>query len=114
MALINCPSCKQRVSDKAKICSSCNFNLKSGETSDGISQEQLESNEKLVRMKKRNSLQMQAMAGIILFLLGITLWYLLGESKLTKISHFIELGTAVVGGLWYLLTRIRLNVFKKL
>jgi len=112
MALINCPSCKQRISDKAKICGHCNFNLTSGETINGLSQEQHESKEKLARMKKRNSLQMQAMAGIILFLLGIVLWYFLGGASLTEVSHYIELGTAFFGGLWYLVTRVRLIIFK--
>ncbi len=113
MALINCPSCKNRISDKAKTCSHCHFNLKSGTTTEGLSQEQLESKDKLARMKKRYSLQMQAMAGIILFLLGIVLWFFLGEKGLTDVSHFVELGTAFIGFVWYIITRVRLLIFKK-
>lgn len=112
MAIINCPSCRQKISDKAKICNHCDFNLSEGETINGLSQEQFESKEKLARIKKRYSLQMQAIAGIILFLAGIVLWYFIGEKGLTEVSHFIELGTALFGGLWYLLTRVRLIMFK--
>jgi len=112
MAIINCPSCKERISDKAKVCSHCNFNFKADDASDGLSTEQQASKEHLSRMKKRYSLQMQAMAGIILFLLGIVLWYFVGEKGLTEISHFVELGTALIGGIWYLLTRVRLIMFK--
>ncbi len=113
MALINCPSCKKRISDKAKSCSHCNFNLKENRTESGMTEEQLESKQKLAHIKLRYSLQMQAMASIILFLSGILLWYFLGDSQLTAASHFIELGIAVIGGLWYLVTRIRLIAFKK-
>lgn len=113
MALINCPSCKKRISDKAKECSHCQFNMVTKTTAAGVTEEQIQSNAKLKRIKLRYSLQMQAMAGIILFLLGIVLWYFLGDSGLSKLSHFIELGIAVIGAVWYLITRIRLIMFKK-
>ena len=112
MAIINCPACKARISSKAKVCSHCNFNLVSGESSEGLNEEQLESKAKLARMKKRYSLQMQAMAGIILFLLGFVLWYFLGNRGLSEISHFLEIGLAIFGGAWYLITRVRLMTFK--
>ena len=67
-------------------CPHCDFDLELGETSDGVSQEQLEAKEKLARLKKRYSLQMQAMVGIIMFLAGIVAWYFLGESGFTEIS----------------------------
>ncbi len=113
MALINCPSCKKRISDKAKECSHCHFNLITQTTADGDSAEQAASKQKLKRMKQRYSLQMQAMLGIILFLLGITTWYLMGERGMSKLSHFIELGLMIGGGALYLITRIRLIAFKK-
>ena len=113
MAIINCPSCKNRISDKAKVCNHCNYSFESGVTADGVTEEQLESKQKLKRIKLRYSLQMQAMAAIIVFLSGILMWYFMGDSGLTKISHFLELGVAALGGLWYLLTRIRLIAFKK-
>lgn len=112
MAIISCPACKTKISSKAKVCNHCNFNLVSGESSDGLTEEQLESKAKLARMKKRYSLQMQAMAGIILFLSGFILWYFLGNRGLSQPSHFIELGLAIFGGAWYLITRVRLMTFK--
>jgi len=113
MAIINCPSCKKRISDKAKTCSHCNVNIQSGTRAEELTEEQLDSKAKLARMKKLYSLQMQAMAALILFLLGILLWYFLGNFSLTEVSHFIELGLVVIGGIWYLLTRVRLIIFKK-
>ncbi|MGX5202491.1 hypothetical protein [Aliikangiella sp. IMCC44632] len=113
MAITKCPACKQRVSDKAKTCNHCNFNFVKGETASGETEEQLASKQKLKRIKQRYSLQMQAMSGIILFLAGIATWYLVGNSQLTDISHFIELSVAGIGAVWYLVTRIRLLAFKK-
>lgn len=113
MAIINCPACKERISDKAKVCNHCNFNLVSGVSETGETQEQLASKARLSRMKKRYSLQMQAMSGIIVFLLGIMLWNFVGERGLDSLTHFIQLGIAVAGGVWYLITRIRLISFKK-
>lgn len=113
MAIINCPSCKQRISDKAKICSHCNFNLESGVSDEGLTEEQLASKAKLARMKQRYSLQMQAMSGIILFLLGVLLWYFVGERGLDTIGNYLQLALALAGGIWYLITRFRLIAFKK-
>ena len=112
MAIINCPACKARISDKSKTCSHCEFSLVKGETQNGESQEQIESKAKLARIKKRYSLQMQAMSGIILFLLGIVLWYFVGERTTNKPSNYLQLGLALGGAVWYLVTRVRLLVFK--
>lgn len=113
MALINCPSCKARVSDKAKTCSSCQFDFVTGTSQTGLTKEQLQNQEKMIGIKQRYSLQMQAMASLIVFLAGITSWYFIGEMGFTKASQFFELGIAALGGLWYLVTRIRLIAFKK-
>lgn len=113
MSIINCPACKERISDKAKVCSHCGFNLVAGVSESGETQEQLASKARLARLKQRYSLQMQAMGGIILFLLGIILWANWGERRLDSLSNFLQLGTALAGGIWYLIVRIRLISFKK-
>lgn len=113
MAIINCPNCKQRVSDKAAMCVHCAFNMVTKLTIDGTSQEQLDSKANLARIKLKYSLQMQAISGVILFLLGIFLWYFVSNKQITKLSHYIELAIASGGAAWYLITRIRLVSFKK-
>lgn len=113
MAIISCPACKQRISSKSKVCSHCNFNLVAGESEEGLTEEQIASRAKLARLKKRYSLQMQAMSGIILFLTGFMLWYFVGKKGLSQVSHFVEIGIALLGGVWYIITRIRLVAFKK-
>ncbi len=113
MAIIKCPSCKNRISDKAKSCSHCNYDRVKGVSATGETREQIESQENLKRVKSKYSLQMQAMAGIILFLTGMLLWYFLGQRQLTSPAHYIELGIAIAGGLWYLSTRVRMIIRKK-
>ena len=113
MSIIQCPSCKERISDKSKICSHCQYSLVTGTGSKGETQEQIASKAKLARMKQRYSLQMQAMAGLILFLTGIVIWYFVGERGLNQVSHYVQLGAAAAGAIWYLITRFRLLLFKK-
>lgn len=106
MALINCPNCKQKISDQLDACNHCGVQLK--QMADSSSEAPTASQLKLRRMKQTYSLQMQAMAGVILFLVGIFLWYFVGQQGLTKLSHFLELTLAGIGAVWYLITRIRI------
>ena len=112
MAIINCPSCKERISDKAKICGYCHYDMVRKQTATGLSEEHLASKAKMAHIKRRYSLQMQAMAGIILFLLGALLWYF-GGRGFTGLADFVELSLTALGAIWYLLTRIRLVMFMK-
>ena len=112
MAIINCPSCKTRISDKAKICSSCQFDLVGGKTSEGLNEEQLNSQKKMAHMKKRYSLQMQAMIGIVLVLAGSLMWYF-GGRDMSVVMSSSGLITLALGALLYLVTRVRLIMFKK-
>ncbi|MDH5433684.1 MAG: zinc ribbon domain-containing protein [Gammaproteobacteria bacterium] len=112
MAIIQCPSCKKRISNKAKICSHCQFDLINKVSADGNSLEKQDSLNKLDRIKQRYSLQMQAMGSIILFLAGMMTWYLIGKQQLEKPSHYIEVAMIVIGFVWYVITRFRLAKFK--
>lgn len=112
MAIISCPACSKKISDKAKECSHCHYDFISKTTAQGESEEQLASKKKLSYVKKRYSLQMQAMAGIILFLAGAMLWYF-GGRGFSSASDFIKLGMLALGAIWYLATRVRLILFKK-
>jgi len=112
MAIINCPSCNQKTSDKAKTCSNCSYDFVKKSTSEGITEEQLASKKHLAHIKKKYSLQMQAMTGIILVLAGASLWYF-GGRGFSTISDILKLALLAIGAIWYLVTRIRLILFKK-
>jgi len=112
MAIIKCLSCNEKISDKAKVCNYCQYDFVKKSSSQGFDQEQIASKNHLARIKKRYSLQMQAMLGIILVLSGSLLWFFGGRegSSNQAIISFVMLGT---GSLLYLITRIRLIFFKK-
>lgn len=112
MAIVNCPSCNQKTSDKAKTCANCQHDFVNKLSANGLTDEQISSKLRLKHIKKKYSLQMQAMIGIILVLLGSSLWYFDGRS-FSKVSDFLELAMIALGAFWYLTTRVRLIIFKK-
>lgn len=112
MAIINCPSCNQKTSDKAKICANCQYNFVNKSTAQGLNEEQLASKNRLAHIKNKYSLQMQAMVGIILVLLGSLLWYFGGRGT-SSFSDIASLTLLAFGAFLYLVTRIRLIIFKK-
>ena len=112
MAIINCPSCNQKISDKAKACPNCHYDFVKKSTSEGLTEEQLASKKHLAHIKKKYSLQMQAMTGIIFVLLGASLWYF-GGRGFSSVSDMLKLALLAFGSIWYLVTRVRLIFFKK-
>lgn len=112
MAIINCPSCNQKISSKAKLCTSCNFDLVNNQSTTGLTDEQIVSKNQLAKIKRKYSLQMQATSSLVIFLLGVLLWYF-GGREVNNIIDALKVGMIAIGSLWYLLTRVRLIAFKK-
>ncbi|MFT6733092.1 MAG: putative membrane protein [Polaribacter sp.] len=112
MAIISCPSCNESISSKAKNCTSCNFDLINNKSSAGLTDEQIASKNKLARIKRKYSLQMQATGSLVIFLLGVLLWYI-GGREVNNIVDTMKVGMIAVGSLWYLITRVRLISFKR-
>ena len=112
MAIISCPSCKKKISDKAKTCSNCDYDFVNQTSAQGLSNEQIASKQKLESIKSKYSLQMQAMIGIILILLGSLLWYY-GDRGTESLSDLSSLSLLVLGAVLYLVTRARLIISKK-
>ena len=112
MAIINCPSCQKKVSDKIKNCPDCQFDFIQNKSSDGLSEEQLASQKNLLRIKRKYSLQMRATTGIILVLGGVLFWYF-GGRGLISISDYLSVAAIGIGSILYLMTRIHLILFKR-
>ena len=112
MAIINCPSCNTRISNKAKVCSSCNFNLVGDSSSEGLNEEQIESARRRNLIKQRYSMQMQAMSGIVLVLLGSLMWYF-GGRDLSNFWVIAGIFSFAAGSILYVVTRVRLLMFKR-
>lgn len=112
MAIINCPACNIKISDKATSCSGCNYDFVTKTTAQGLDQEQLAAKQRMEHMKKKYSLQMQAMIAIIAILSGSLVWYFGGRngSSVMNIVSYLLLG---IGAGLYLMTRVRLIMSKK-
>lgn len=106
MALIDCPSCGKKISDKAKTCSHCGFAIGNASEEDILRKQQLQ------RFKQLQSLQNQSMAAMFMFVLGFGLWYWGGEQP-TDLQQNIAVGCSVIGFIWYLINRARLVILKR-
>ncbi len=112
MAIVNCPSCQKKISDKSVNCPECHYDFVNKTSKDGLTEEQLASKQKLARIKQKYNLQMRAMTGILLVLGGVLVWYFGGQG-FNSIADYLSLIAIAVGSFLYLMTRINLILFKK-
>lgn len=106
MALIDCPSCGKRISDKAQSCQHCNFTL--GEaTSEDIARKQ-----NLNKYLKGQRIQTQSMVAMLLFVAGFGFMYW-GGAIPGELQHTIAIGITIIGFVWYIVNRVRLVFLKR-
>jgi hypothetical protein len=106
MALINCPSCGKKISDKAQVCQHCQFNMGTS-TAEDIARKN-----NLNRHLKRQAIQTQSMIAMLLFVGGIGYMYWGGGAS-DAFKYNASAGVAVVGFVWYIVNRVRLVFLKK-
>ncbi|HLV47570.1 MAG TPA: hypothetical protein VKY35_00745 [Aliidiomarina sp.] len=119
MAIINCPDCSKRVSDKAAACEHCGFMLSGQNVSDRARYAQMAKNKQL---NKFISQQMQAM---LLFVIGIAAAFYDWSEEGAMPAFLIDtvftpsilkmIGFSIMGlGLgWYIITRGRIFNLKR-
>ena len=106
MAITACPSCAKPISDKAKLCSHCEFNIGSATAED------LERKAKFAHYTAMQKLQNQSMIAILLFITGFGFIYW-GGSEPGEIQYNLSIAAAVVGFVWYAINRVRLVLGKR-
>ena len=106
MALIDCPSCGKKTSDKAKVCPHCNFAL--GEAT----AEDIQRKQSFMRFKKLHSLQNQSMLAMLLFIAGFGFMYW-GSPAKGSMQFNLAVLTSVIGMIWYVVCRIRAVLIKR-
>lgn len=102
MALIECPSCKKRISNKAKQCSSCKADL-TGNT---------QSMKVISDIKRGNQLLNHSMLCMTLFIAGVVIWFWGGEPA-EGMRSYIAGAFFVLGFVGYLITRVRIVLHKR-
>lgn len=106
MALINCPACNKKISDKAKVCPHCEFAV------GDASPEDIQRKQELARYKKLHSIQNQSMLAMLLFVGGFGMMYW-GGAQPGDTQHNIAILVSIVGLIWYLVNRVRMVIIKK-
>lgn len=106
MALIDCPSCSKKISDKAQSCQHCDFNLGTADTED-IARKQ-----SLNRYLKNQKIQTQSMIAMLLFVTGFGFMYW-GGAEPGGLQHNLAIGLSIVGFIWYIVNRVRLILLKR-
>jgi uncharacterized membrane protein (DUF106 family) len=90
MAVINCPSCKKKISDKAKSCQYC----------------QLELTEKSQQLMNHSFIAMLLFCGGFLFLY----WQ---DAQPGTWQYVIAIASTILGFILYIVTRVRLILAKR-
>lgn len=102
--LIDCPACKKKISDKAKVCQHCDFAV------GAVDADSLLRQKKQAQYAKHQSLQMQSFVAVIVFLAGFALMYL--EPDVRSNQHSLGMLLCVIGFIWYIVNRVRLVMIK--
>lgn len=105
MAVMNCPSCKKKISDKAKKCSHCNISLTA------LDKDQLESLARVNRIKQAQRLMNYSFFAMLLFCGGFL--FMFWDNVLPgSWQHNTAMTSTVIGFILYIIIRIRLLISK--
>lgn len=106
MALIDCPACKKKISDKAEVCQHCEFAIGEASAEDILRKENLN------RHKKLHGIQNQSMLAMLIFIasFGFMSW---GGVSAGEMQHNLAILGAVVGFVWYVVNRVRILYIKR-
>ncbi|NRA61921.1 MAG: zinc ribbon domain-containing protein [Psychrobium sp.] len=105
MAIITCPFCRQQISDKSKVCSHCDKDLNGDQQAALSAQRQS-------KYGKIQSINIQQMFAMLLFVGGFSLWY--WQDKFDD-QWYNQLGMAMIasGFVWYFVNRIRIVMLNR-
>ncbi|WP_194755670.1 zinc-ribbon domain-containing protein [Aliidiomarina indica] len=108
MAIISCPGCGKKVSDKAATCEHCGFMLSAHDSESLVRKSRLQRSQQLSRLVS------QQMLAILLFIAGIgAFFYDWGNTGIGPWVPYIGGSVAAISFVWYLITRGRIYMLKK-
>ncbi|MDO6428593.1 hypothetical protein Q4489_16390 [Thalassotalea sp. 1_MG-2023] len=106
MAVINCPQCNKKISDKAKVCPHCEL------TFEDFDQEKFSSMKKINFIKKSQRIMTYSFIAMLLFCGGF-LYYYSQNVQLGTTEFYLSVGAVVIGFFMYIATRIQLILLKR-
>ncbi|MEI6893561.1 MAG: hypothetical protein V5789_02805 [Colwellia sp.] len=98
MAVINCPSCNKKISDKAKACNHCSKDLS------GIDADKLASLKRVRLIKRTQSLMNYSFIAMLLFCGGF-LFMFWDNVHVGSWQHNLAMVSAVIGFVMYIIIR---------
>lgn len=106
MAVIDCPNCKKKISDKAPSCAHCNLSL--GE----LDANELALVKKEQQIKKSQQIMNHSMIAMLLFCGGFLFLYW-NNAQPDSWQYMSALSSTVLGFILYIVTRVRLILLKR-
>lgn len=106
MALMDCPVCGKRISDKADSCQFCNTPIK------GVDQEKLERQQRIRVIKASERLMTLSFIFMLAFVSGFGFMYW-WEPAVDSIQMYLAKGGIAIGFVGYIATRIKMLLLKK-
>lgn len=109
MAIIQCPDCGFKISDKAAVCKRCGFVI------EGMAPEELERKRRNHKAEAINKLTSQTMLAMLLFIAGIGGVFFFREETSADTVWQVQVSFVLmgVGFIWYIVNRIRLINVKR-
>jgi len=105
MAVINCPSCNKKISDKANSCSHCQLDLVD------LDKDKIQSLSKVSYVQKHQSLMNHSFIAMLLFCGGFLFFWQYANSGTWQYTASVT--STIAGFVLYLITRIRLLFLKR-
>lgn len=106
MAVINCPNCKKKISDKAKSCEYCHIDLTE------LDADKIASLKRVSAVAKSQQLMNHSFIAMLLFCGGFLFLYSQDAQPGTW-QYVVAIASAVLGFILYIITRVRLILTKR-
>jgi len=106
MAVINCPSCKKKISDKAKECNHCGLSL------NGLDSDKIANLNQVNRINQAQRLMNYSFVAMLLFCGGFLFMFWDDVEKGTW-QYTLAMASTVIGFIMYIVIRIKLLFFKR-
>lgn len=109
MAIMQCPECGLKMSDKAAVCDRCGFVI------EGMDPEELERKRRYQKADAINRLTSQTMLAMLLFVAGIGGVFFFRDETSPDPAWQMQVSFVLmgVGFIWYIVNRIRLISVKR-
>jgi len=103
MAIVDCPSCRKKVSDKAKTCSHCQLDIQNADKVEQLT--------KTSKIQKSQSLMNHSFIAMLLFCGGILSLYWKSENP-QSFEYIASVTATIIGFVLYIVTRVRIFLLK--